>query len=181
MWKTAGTALIGAATLAILSPAAPAQGAAGGQISVNGSGEASVPAGATYAQQEGSYDQALAAAITDASSKAQLVARQLSLTLGPVVSFTEESFDYLGYCGIAIAPGVAAPTASGAPTTSASAGSATSSKLTPIPPKSTKHSKKHRRRSGKRAHQSSMRAHATDASDQSCELEADVTIVYSAS
>lgn len=187
MWKTAGTALIGAAALAISAPAAPALGAASGQISVNGSGQASVPDGATYTQQQTSYDQALTAAITDASSKAQLVAQQLSLTLGPVVSVTEESFDYLGYCGVAFAPGVAAPTASGvssapsAPSTSTTAGSTTGTQLTPIPTKSTKHkAKKHARRATKRAHQTSARAHAAQASDQSCELEADVTIVYSA-
>jgi hypothetical protein len=177
-------ALIGAATLAISAPATSALADASGQISVNGSGEASVPAGATYAQQQASYDQALSAATTDASSKAQLVAQQLSLTLGPVVSFTEESFDYLGYCGIAISPGVAAPTASGVsslPTTSTTAGSATGSQLTKIPTKSTKHkAKKHARRAGSHPHQASTRAHAAQASDQSCELEADVTIVYSA-
>jgi uncharacterized protein YggE len=184
MWKTAGTALIGAATLAIATPATPALGAASAQISVNGSGEASVPAGATYAQQQASYDEALTAAVNDARSKAQLVAQQLSLTLGPISSFTEESFDYLGYCGIAIAPGVAAPTASGvssAPSTSTTAGSGTSTQLTPIPTKSTKHkAKKHAQRASRRAHQASTRAHAAQASDQSCELEADVTIVYSA-
>ncbi len=184
MWKSAGSALVGAVTLAILAPASPALGATSGQISLNGSGEASVPAGATYTQQQASYDQALTAAITDASSKAQLVAQQLSLTLGPVVSVTEESFDYLGYCGVAIAPGVAAPTASGvssAPSSSTAAGSTSASQLTPIPTKSTKHkAKKHARRVTGHAHQTSPRAHAAQASDQSCELEADVTIVYSA-
>ncbi|MGA2014505.1 MAG: hypothetical protein ABSH51_28805 [Solirubrobacteraceae bacterium] len=183
MWKTAGTVLIGAATLAIAAPAAPALGAAGGQISVNGSGEASVPAGATYGQQQAAYDQALSASITDASSKAQLVAQQLSLTLGPVISVTEESFDDVGYCGIAIAPGVEAPTASGvsaAPSTSTTAGSGTGTQLTPIPAKSHKHkAKKHARRASRQAQQANTRAHAAQASDQSCQLEADVTIVYS--
>lgn len=183
MWKTAGTALIGAATLAISAPVAPALGAASGQISVNGSGDASVPAGATIAQQQASYSQALTAAITDASAKAQLIAQQLALPLGPVASFTEESVDYLGYCGIAIAPGVGAPTASGvsSPSTAATVGSATGPQLTPIPHKSTKHkTKKHALRPSRRAHQASTQARAAQASDQSCQLEADVTIVYSA-
>jgi uncharacterized protein YggE len=182
MRKTAGAILVGAATLAF---ATPAMAAASPQISVNGSGEASVPADASYAQQQTSYDQALTAAISDASSKAQQVAQQLTLTLGPVVSFTEESVDYLGYCGFGIAPGLASSTASGVangPSTSTAVGAPTGTQLTPIPHKSTKHKgKKRAHRAHRHAHRSSSRATAVAASDQSCQLEADVTIVYSAS
>ena len=178
MRKTAGAALIGAATLALSSPAIAA---ASTQISVNGSGEASVPADATYAQQEASYDQALTAAITDASSKAQQVAQQLSLTIGPVVSVTEESFDYLGYCGFAVAPGLATSTTSGV-ASGPSTATGTGTQLTPIPHKPTKHKvKKHAHRAHRRAHRATPRATAAQASSQSCQLEADVTIVYSAS
>jgi hypothetical protein len=191
MWKTAGTALIGAATLAIVAPAAAL--AAGGQVSVNGSGQATVQAGATAAQQQSSYDQALNAAIGDASSKAQLIAGQLSLTLGPVLSVTEESYDSIGYCGVAYAP-VVAPTASGvagttstvattnAPATSAG-GSSTGTRLTPIPNKTTKHSKKHgKRAASRRAHRvTAHRLRPADDASQSCEIEADVTIVYATS
>ena len=96
MWRL-GIAIIGAATLALSGTALAATGQ---QISINGTGGASVPDGATDAQQQAAYDQALAAAISDAQTKAQMVAQQLLLTLGPVQTFTEQSEDYLGYCGV---------------------------------------------------------------------------------
>ncbi|MGD0455853.1 MAG: SIMPL domain-containing protein, partial [Solirubrobacteraceae bacterium] len=108
MWI--GAALAGAATLALSGTALAATGQ---QISVNGTGGASVPDGATNGQQQAAYEQALTAAVGDAQTKAQLVAQQLSLTLGPVQIFTEQSDDYLGYCGVGFLPGVAATGVSG--------------------------------------------------------------------
>ena len=110
MWRI-GIAVVGAATLAL---SGTALAAAGQQISVNGTGGASVPDGATNGQQQVAYDQALTAAIGDAKAKAQMVAQQLSLTLGPVQSFTEQSDDYLGYCGVGFLPGAAQPGVSAA-------------------------------------------------------------------
>jgi uncharacterized protein YggE len=166
MWKLGGFVLAGAATLALSGPAFAATAATGQQISVNGSGGATVPAGATNGQQQTAYDEALTAAITDAQTKAGMVAQQLSLTLGPVQTFTEQSIDYLGYCGVGIVPGVGATGVSSAPT---AAGTATTGQLKPIPakPKTKKHKTK-------------QAAHTTQASDNSCQVEADITIVYSA-
>ena len=104
MWIR-GVVLVGAATLALSGTAVAATGQ---QISVNGTGGASVPEGATDGEQQAAYDQALTAAISDAQTKAQIVARQLSLTLGPVQTFTEQSDDYLGYCGVGFIPGARA-------------------------------------------------------------------------
>jgi uncharacterized protein YggE len=126
-----------------------------------------VPAGASNGQQQTAYTQALASAIGDAQSKARMVAQQLSLTLGPVQTFTEQSSDFLGYCGIGFAPAAAMTGQSG----SASAPTATralSGELTPIPAKP----KKHKAR---------KKAHKAQSGDNNCQLEADVTIVYSAS
>src|SRR5581483_2031331 len=177
MWKAAGAVLAGTAALTISTPALADTSQ---QITVNGSGGATVLAGATYADQHAAYNQALGAAISDAQGKAQLVAGQLSLTLGPVVSFTEESVDYIGYCGFAIAPGIAAPVTSGTSGVSSSAattatGAAPSNGLTPIPRKSTKHKKTKKHAS--RAHR---QAHDAQPADNTCQLDADVTIVYSA-
>ncbi len=161
MWRA--VALAGAATLALSGTALAATGQ---QISVNGTGGAPVPYGATNGQQQAAYDQALTTAISDAQTKARMVAQQLSLTLGPVQTFTEQSDDYLGYCGIGFLPGVAvtgvpgsasAPTAVGAP----------SGQLTPIPAKPKKHKTK-------------KKAHKTQGSANTCQLEAVVTVVYSA-
>jgi len=163
MWKI-GVALAGAATLALSGTALAATGQ---QLSVNGTGGASVPDGATNAQQQTAYDQALTAAISDAQTKAQIVAQQLSLTLGPVQTFTEQSDDYLGYCGVRFLPGAAAPGVSGSASAPAAAGAA-SGKLTPIPPKPKKHKTK-------------KKAHKAQGSASTCQLEADVTVVYSAS
>jgi Protein of unknown function (DUF541) len=137
--------------------------AAGQQISVNGTGGAAVPNGASNAQQLSAYDQALAAAIGDAQTKALAVAHQLSLPLGPVQTFTEQSSDYLGYCGIGFLPGAAtgAPVRSSAP---AAAGAGASGHLTLIPAKHKKHRKRHR---------------AHKAQTSTCQIEAAVTIVYS--
>ena len=162
MWT--GAALACAATLAL---SGTALGATGQQISVNGTGGASVPDGATNAQQQTAYDQALTAAITDAQTKAQLVAHQLSLTLGPVQTFTEQSDDYLGYCGVGFLPGVAATGMSGSASAPAAAG-ASSGHLTPIPQRPKNHKTK-------------KKAHKAQGSDNTCQLEADVTVVYSAS
>ncbi len=74
-------ALSGAATLALSGTAVAASGQ---QISVNGTGGAPVPSEATDTQQQTAYNQALTAAISDAQTKAQMVAQQLSLTLGPL-------------------------------------------------------------------------------------------------
>ena len=105
MWRI-GVALAGAATLALSGTALAATGQ---QISVNGTGSASVPDGATNGQQHAAYEQAVTAAISDAQTKAQMVAQQLSLTLGPVQTFTEQSDDYLGYCGVGFPAGTPCP------------------------------------------------------------------------
>jgi hypothetical protein len=153
------------AVTAMLAFSGTAQAATGQQISVNGTGEASVPAGATAGQQQAAYDQALTAAIGDAQAKAQMVAQQFSLTLGPVQTVTEESNDYLGYCGVGFLPGVAsAGVSNGA---SAPTASAVNSQLTPIPAKPKKHKGK-------------KKAHKAQSSESSCQLQADVTAVYSA-
>lgn len=154
MWRI-GVALAGAATLALSGTALAATGQ---QISVNGTGSASVPDGATNGQQHAAYEQAVTAAISDAKTKAQMVAQQLSLTLGPVQTFTEQSDDYLGYCGVGFPAGTAVPGGSGSAT----------GQLTPIPPKPKKHKTK-------------PKAHKAQASENTCQIEADVTMVYSAS
>ncbi len=164
MWKLGGTLLVGGATLALSGPALAATGQ---QISVNGSGGATVPAGATDGQQQTAYDQALTVAITDAQTKAGMVARQLSLTLGPVQTFTEQSIDYLGYCGVGLVPGVGATGVAGAPTAS---GTTTTGQLTPIPVKP----------KTKKKHKTTKHAHTAQVSDNTCQVEADVTIAYSA-
>jgi hypothetical protein len=163
MWRI-GVALTGAATLALSGTALAATDQ---QISVNGTGGASVPDGATNGQQQAAYDQALTAAISDAQTKAQMVAQQLSLTLGPLQTFTEQSDDYLGYCGLGFLPGVAATGVSGSASAPAAAGAA-SGRLTPIPAKPKKHKTK-------------KKAHKAQESDNTCQLEADVTVIYSAS
>jgi Protein of unknown function (DUF541) len=163
MWT--GVALAGATTALAMSGTALA--ATGPQISVNGSGGASVPDGATNGQQQAAYDQALTAAVSDAQAKAVMVSHQLSLTLGPVESFTEESDDYLGYCGVGFLPGAATPGVSGAANTPAGAG-AGSGRLTPIPPKPPKKHKK-------------KKAHKAQETNSTCQIEADVTVVYAAS
>jgi len=163
MWI--GVAIAGATTTLALSGTALA--ATGPQISVNGSGGASVPDGATNGQQQAAYDQALTAAISDAQAKAVMVSQQLALTLGPVESFTEESDDYLGYCGVGFLPGAAAPAVSGAANTPAAAGVG-SGQLTPIPPKPAK------------KHKSKKKAHKAQEANSTCQIEADVTVVYAA-
>jgi Protein of unknown function (DUF541) len=155
--------LSGAATLALSGTAVAASGQ---QISVNGTGGASVPSEATDTQQQAAYDQALTAAISNAQTKAQMVAQQLSLTLGPLQSFTEQSEDYLGYCGVGFLPGAAATGVSGSASAPAAAGSA-SGQLTPIPSKPKKHKTK--------------KAHKAQEGNTTCQLEADVTVIYSAS
>jgi uncharacterized protein YggE len=165
MWI--GVALAGAATLALSGTALAAEQ----QISVNGSGGASVPDGASNAQQQTAYDQALSTAVSDAQTKAQLVAQQLSLTLGAVQSFTEQSDDYLGYCGVGFLPGAAATGVSGNASAPVAAGSA-SGQLTPIPAKPKRHKTKK-----KKAH----KAQESNESNNTCQLEADVTLVYAAS
>jgi uncharacterized protein YggE len=157
MWRA--LLLTGAATLAL----APSALAAGEGISVNGTGSASVPDGASDAQQQSAYAQALSAAITNAQAKAQTVAQQLSVTLGHLQSLTEESDDYLGFCGIGFLPGVAATGVS--QSTSAPAAAGASGQLTPIPAKPKKHKAK-------------KKAHKALSSAGSCQLEADVTLVY---
>jgi uncharacterized protein YggE len=137
---------------------------AGQQISVNGTGGAAVPDSASTVQQQTAYNQALGLAISDAQAKAHLVAAQLSLTLGPVESFTEESDDYLGYCGVGFLPTAAVTKGADSPT----AVSSPSGQLTPIPAKH----KHHKRKS---------KAHAAATSEDSCEVQADVTVVYAAS
>jgi hypothetical protein len=161
MWI--GAVLAGAATLALSGTALAASGQ---QISVNGTGGASVTDGATNSQQQAAYDQALTAAISDAQTKAQMVAQQLSLTLGPVQTLTEQSDDYLGYCGVGFLPGVAATGVSGNASAPATAGTA-SGQLTPIPAKPKKHRTK-------------KKARKAQASTNTCQVEADVTMVYSA-
>jgi uncharacterized protein YggE len=163
MWKI-GVVLAGAATLALSGTALATTGP---QISVNGTGGALVPAGASNGQQQTAYDQALTAAISDAQAKAQMVAQKLSLTLGPVQTLTEQSSDYLGYCGVGFLPGVAATGVSGSASVPAAAGAA-SSRLTPIPPK-------HKKRKTKK------KAHKAQSSENTCQLQADVTLVYSVS
>jgi hypothetical protein len=163
MWRI-GIAVVGAATLGL---SGTALAAAGQQISVNGTGGASVPDGATNGQQQDAYNQALTAAISDAQAKAQMVAQQLSLTLGPVQTFTEQSDDYLGYCGVGFLPGAAQPGVSpSAPTSAPAAAGVGSGSLTPIPPKK---------------HKAKRKAHKSQSSENTCQLEADVTMVYSAS
>ena len=81
-------ALSGAATLALSGTAVAATGQ---QISVNGTGGAPAPSGATDAQQQAAYDRALAAAISDAQTKAQMVAQQLSLTASPAADLHRAS------------------------------------------------------------------------------------------
>jgi hypothetical protein len=162
MWKI-GVALASAATLALSGTALAATGQ---QISVNGTGGALVPAGATNGQQQAAYDQALTAAISDAQTKAHMVAQKLSLTLGPVQTLTEQSSDYLGYCGVGFLPGVTASGVSGSASPPATAG-APSGHLTPIPSKSKK------RKTRKKAHKA-------QGSENTCQLQADVTVVYSA-
>lgn len=165
MWKQ-GAALTCVATLAMTGTA----WAAGQQISVNGTGGVAVPDGASHSQQQTAYDQAMVIAIGDAQTKALLVAQHLSLTLGAVESFTEQSADYLGYCGVGFLPGVAATgVRSGA---SAPTGAATSGHLTPIPAKHKRHRHK------KPLHKTI--AHKAQGSD-TCQIEADVTVVYAAS
>jgi uncharacterized protein YggE len=163
MWRP-GVALAGVATLALSGTALAASGQ---QISVNGTGGATVPDGATNAQQQNAYDQALTAAISDAQTKARMVAQQLSLTLGLVQTFTEQSDDYLGYCGIGFLPAAAATGVSGSASAPTSA-SGPSGRLTPIPAKPRKHRTK-------------KKAHKAQDSENSCQIEADVTVVYSAS
>jgi uncharacterized protein YggE len=163
MWRIV-VALAGAATFALTGTALAETGQ---QLSINGTGGASVPAGATNDQQQAAYEQALTAAITNAETKAQMVAQQLSLTLGAVQTFTEQSDDYLGYCGVGFLPVAAAtPGVSGSASAPAATGAA-SGDLKPIPPKRKKHKTK------KKAHKAQ--------SSESCQLEADVTLVYSAS
>ncbi len=157
-------ALSGAATLAMSGTAVATSGQ---QISVNGTGGASVPSEATDAQQQAAYNQALAAAISDAQTKAQMVAQQLSLTLGPLQTFTEQSEDYLGYCGIGFLPGVAASGVSGSASAPTAAGG-TNGHLTPIPTKPKKH-------------KANKKAHKAQESDNTCQIEADVTLIYSTS
>lgn len=163
MWKI-GVALACVATLALSGTALAATGP---QISVNGTGGAPVPAGATNGQQQAAYDQALTAAISDAQAKAHMIAQKLSLMLGPVQTFTEQSNDYLGYCGVGFLPGVAATGVSGSANVPAAAGAA-SGRLTPIPSKPKKHRTK-------------KKAHKAQGSESTCQLQADVTVVYSVS
>jgi hypothetical protein len=155
--------LSGAATLALSGTAVAASGQ---QISVNGTGGAPVPSEATDAQQQTAYNQALTAAISDAQTKAQMVAQQLSLTLGPLQSFIEQSDDYFGYCGVGFLPGVAASGVSGSASTPAAAGGG-NAQLRPIPAKPKKHKTK--------------KAHKAQENNNTCQLEADVTVIYSAS
>jgi uncharacterized protein YggE len=141
--------------------------APGQQISVNGTGAGTVPDGATNAQQQAVYDQAVSAAITDAQTKARAVAQQLSLTLGPVQTFTEQSVDYLGYCGVGFLPTPGATGVSGSATAPTTA-TAPTGRLTPIPAKRTK--RRHKRTAKK-----------AQSSETTCQLQANVTLVYSAS
>lgn len=165
MWRL-GIVVACVVTLALPGTALAATGQ---QISVNGTGGVVVPNGATNDQQLSAYDQALTAAIGDAQTKAQLVAQQLSLTLGPVESFTEQSEDYLGYCGVGFLPGVAENGVSRGANAPAAAGDS-NGQLTPIPARRKKHKTKK-----KKAHK------AQQESENTCEVQADVTVVYSAS
>lgn len=153
IWRA--IALAGAATLALSGTAVAASN---GQITVNGSAGATVPERATDAQQQAAYSRALSAAIKNAQTKAQMVAQQLSITLGPLQSFTELSEDYPGYCGTVVASTPAAGIGGGA------------GQLTPI-------SAKHRttKKLKKQAHAA---AAETEANESSCEVDADVTLVY---
>lgn len=162
MWKL-GAALVGVATLALSSTALAVTGQ---QISINGTGGATVPDEATSAQQQAAYDQALSAAIGDAQAKAQMVAQQLSLTLGAVQTFTEDSDDYLGYCGVGFLPGVAESNVSSGAEAPVAA-SSPSGQLTPIPAKP-------------KRHKSRKKAHKAQTSETTCQIEADVTVVYAA-
>jgi hypothetical protein len=137
--------------------------AASPEITVNGAGSAGVSAGASDAQQQAAYAQALDAAIADARAKALAVAQQLSLTLESVQSFTEQSNAYLGFCEGFFAPGVAQGTA--APT--ASSGPAN---LERVPAKSHSHHSRHSKRAARKAD-----------SEPACQVQADVTIAYNAS
>jgi hypothetical protein len=159
MWRFG----VAVALVAMLALPGTALAATGQQVSVNGAGEAPVPDGATTSQQQAAYDQALNAAIGDAQAKAQMVAQQLSLTLGPVQSFTEQSDDFLGYCGVGFLPGAAATGISGS--ASAPKAAASNGQLTPIPAKHKKH--KHKKK-----------AHRAQSSESACQVQADVTMVY---
>jgi uncharacterized protein DUF541 len=167
MWMR--VALTGVATLALSGTAFAATGQ---QISVNGTGGATVPAGATNSQQQVAYDQALAAAVGDAETKARMVALALSLKLGAVQAFTEQSTDFLGYCGIGFVPAVAAAGASGS-ASAPTAARAPSGQLTPIPSKTKKPTPKR--------HKTRKKAHKAQGSENMCQLSADVTVTYSAS
>lgn len=162
MWRT-GVALAGAVAFALSGTAL----ATAEQLSVNGTGDAPVPDGATDAQQQAAYAQALSAAISDAQAKVQIVTQQLSETLAPGPSFTEQSDDYLGYCGVGFLPGLATSGVSGSASVPAAAGAA-SGHLTPIPPKPRKHKAK-------------SKARKAQSSENTCQLEADVTLIYTVS
>ncbi|MGA9876439.1 MAG: SIMPL domain-containing protein [Solirubrobacteraceae bacterium] len=162
MWRRGIAIAVTAA--AALAPAGTALAASGQQISVNGTGGAIVPDEATDTQQQTAYDQALTAAIGDAQAKAQMVAQQLALTLGPVQTFTEESDDYLGYCGVGFLPGAVTNSVSGSASTPTAA--TPNGQLTPIPAKPKKHKAK-------------KKAHKAQNSENTCQVEADVTVVYS--
>jgi uncharacterized protein YggE len=152
---------------AMLALSASALAATGQQITVNGAGSASVPSGASIAQQQSAYDAALAAAITDAQTKARAVAQQLALTLGTVQSFTEDSYDYLGYCGFSVFEG-AASVGSAAPA-AAPTSRIGGSNVTPIPAKA-HHHKKHKHKAKK-----------ASSEENTCEVQAEATIAYNAS
>ncbi len=82
-------------------------------------------------------------------------------------TLTEVSDDYLGYCGVGFLPEAATTGASGSASTPTASGSA-GGQLTPIPVKPKKHKTK-------------RKAHKGQDSDNTCQLEADVTVIYSAS
>jgi hypothetical protein len=103
-----------------------------------------------------------------------MVAQQLSLTLGPVQTFTEQSIDYLGYCGVGLVPGVGVTGVAGAPTAS---GTTTAGQLEPIPAKP---KTKTKTKTKTKKHKTTKHAHTAQASDNTCQIEADVTIAYSA-
>jgi hypothetical protein len=108
-----------------------------------------------------------------------MVAQQLSLTLGPVQTFTEQSIDYLGYCGVGLVPGVGATGATGATGAPTVSGTTTGGQLKPIPAKPKKHKTKTKTKTKKP--KAMHQAHTAQASDNTCQIEADVTIAYSAS
>jgi Protein of unknown function (DUF541) len=162
IWKLAA----GSVCVAALALSGTAVAATGQQISVNGAGSANVPNGASTAQQQAAYDQALAAAITDAQTKARAVAQQLSLTLGPVQTFTEQSYDYLGYCGFAVFAGAPAAAGVGTATPRAPSG-ASGANLTPIPAKH-------------RHHKHKKRARKANSAENTCQIQAEATVVYAA-